>query len=606
MPITYCVAKTESYGKLNNVVLNELKVPTGIKSRYYFFRDGNYLALKVTNRRHECTRIWYVLTMQRYERGTTVKYREHRHPIGCLSDTTLDTARQICSKVISHIRATNKLPLSLKTLKLTPTIYRDDGSTYTLNSLYSVRKAKELTEADIFKLHAYNRKKGRIFSVCYGLAVFVKEKLDHTYRHYVYRYETPVGTYRQKIASCLSIPYFLAKDITTELNKHISQIPYEQRSVYISTVIESKIAEYKSKSTTTIKPTQSAPAIFLSNDAIQTIFEKCTEIFPFQSLRDAAGKNSALTFGELLKAWLNWWSNTVSDNTVRNAKYTLLRYTSCIINQNVCDLINHGTLQSYLLNLYYVSPKIGYSVFKMVRRVIDFAVILQAVKYNPLYALKLLIKKPQSEHHKTLDPLNLSSAIKSFFENHGSILPTRSRIFVELLFCTLLRPGELAKIMTSNIRDTELYDGKILHLPRTKNKKPFNVPLTPYAYKLIKLWQEISQHESIYLFPNTKNPKKHLKAGVISNHLLNVGCFYLHLHGIRACGASFFALHCKEIPYEVGMACLHHAYTTYSHQCYDHTELFVPRIDAMRVWCDYLQKNIGKHSVLTYAGPLIN
>lgn len=607
MPNTYCVAKDETYGKLSNVVLTDLKVPSNVKSKFYFFKDGNYLALKVTKRQQECTRIWYILTLKRYERGTTVKYRQHRYAIGCLSNTSLEAARKICSKIISHIRATNKLPTSLKTLKLTPTIYSNDGSTYTANSIYSVRKSKELTEADIFKLHAYNFKKGRTVSVCYGLSVFVKEKLDHTCRHYVYRYETPLGTYRQKIDSCMSISYSFAKEITLELNKRIYQIPYEQRRFYVNEIIKRKLAEYKNQSTTIIEPTQKAPSIFLSNDAIYTIFEKCTTIFPFQSLRDAAGVNTGLTFGMLLTAWFNWWSNTVSEETVISAKYTLNRYIQCIINQKVCELIDKGILQSYLLNLYFVSPKVGYNVFKLIRRVIDFAIILQAVKYNPLYSLKLIIKKPESEHYKTLDPFNLSSAIKSFFEHHGSVLPTRSRIFIELLFCTLLRPGELSKMLLSNIRDTDLYDGKILHLPKTKNKKPFNVPLTPYAYDLIRLWQNISQPlKSVYLFPNSKNPKKHFAFGVISNHLLNVGCCYLHLHGIRSCGAAFFAIHCKEIPYEVGMACLHHSYTTPAHQCYDHTELFVPRIGAMKEWCEYLQKNVGKFSVLTNANVLIN
>ena len=604
MSRTYCVAEAEVFGALNSIDLSKLVLPAHCKSKYYLYKDGNYLALKVTKRQNCYTRLWYIIINQRFKFSKNSYIRYHRYVIGCLSDTSLENARQKCSKILNYIRENNRLPRFMKdTIK--PTIFFNDGTTKKVSSIYSVHKAVCISSEDIFQLHAYESSKGKFYSAGDNLSIFVREKADHTSRHYAYCYETSVGTYRKKFSSSLSIPYSLARKVTEELNAKISSVPYAHRNQYITSYIQNRLDQYNNTSVKVLHQLNERQIIHLSDDAINKIFEQSKSLFPVKTLDNRVG-NGYITFGILLQAWFNWWSKTVEDSSVKNVKYTLTRYIRCFSDKNVCTIINDGTLQSYLITLYCASPCVGYSIFKILRRIIDFGVVLQIIRYNPLSALKLIIKKPSAKHYKTLDPFNLSAAITSFFAQHGSILPLRSRVFIELLFCTLLRPGELARASFYDIRDTDLYEGKILHLPKTKTKNEFEVPITQYTMDLLKLWLKLSKRKgSEFLFPNAKNPRKHFSTKVINKQMKKAGCSYLHLHGIRSCGANYFAIHCKEIPYEVGVACLNHTYTTASHSCYDRTRMFIPRIDAMKVWSEFLKKHIGKYSVLTHAEELL-
>ena len=134
----------------------------------------------------------------------------------------------------------------------------------------------------------------------------------------------------------------------------------------------------------------------------------------------------------------------------------------------------------------------------------------------------------------------------------------------------------------------------------TKTLKEFSIPLTQYAQKLIKVIMECRNGDDGegWLIPSVRDPEKAMPSDRFSHLLQKAGCEILVPHGIRSVGASFFAQHTTEIPYEVGVACLQHIYTTSVHLRYDRTFLYEPRKKAMQVWSDYLEKTIGKYSVL--------
>ena len=598
MATTFFVNDDEKYGALNNINLYDLKVPLKCRKNFYNFKDGKYLSLKITELKTYCTKIWYVTIKYQTKIRSKTSHHVKVLAIGCLSEMSLTLARETCSKIINHIRNKNRILYSKRKIQVNRYYYDGTSAKY---STYGTRyEVDNLAEEDIFKLHAHGYKSGRIYYLGANLGVIVYESPLKTDRKYFYQYETLPGKRTKRFASCLSITFALAKEITIELNNTISKIPYEKRADYIIQVANQKIQHYHGNNVFPY-PTSNKPKtrVVIDQKVIKTLFDNSKILFPFQDT--AYSKSKDITYGHLYKSWLLYWSKGVKTSTFNSVRNMLNRYCNELAEYPINDLVDSGRLQSYIMSVYACNQGVGFSLYYRLRQILDFAVVLQIIRYNPLHSLKAILKHPPQQHFKTLDPLNLRNDIFAFFGRHCSSFTARNRVFIELLFYTLLRPSELARALKEDVKKTDLFNGQVLYIPNTKTNNPFIVPLCNHACRLLDLWYELCpQHylDSKYIFPHARDTDKHMNINTVLSHMRYRGCNYLHLHGIRSCGASFFANHIDEVPYEVGMACLHHVYASPVHLSYDRTSLLLPRVKAMQLWGDFVSDSIGSYSIL--------
>ena len=84
---------------------------------------------------------------------------------------------------------------------------------------------------------------------------------------------------------------------------------------------------------------------------------------------------------------------------------------------------------------------------------------------------------------------------------------------LKLILATACRPGEILGVNWQWIN----YRARLLRLPHTKNRLPFDVPLSDYALSLIKHLADLRQGD--WLIPQSSNPDKPLRIDNLSGML---------------------------------------------------------------------------------------
>ena len=218
-------------------------------------------------------------------------------------------------------------------------------------------------------------------------------------------------------------------------------------------------------------------------------------------------------------------------------------------------------------------------VLMRLKEILDLAVCAGFIEHNPLARVSRVFAPPTVTPMPSIDWHELPHAMKIM-----SIAPARMRVLFLFSLCTLLRPGEVAKIEKSWIVD------EAIHIPaeHMKKRRPFRIPLTGYMEELIKREQDLSPHpDSIYLFAG-RSSDQHISKQALAKYLYSTDLRgKLVAHGLRSIGRSWLAD--QEVSFDVAEMCLSHDVGTAVSRAYQRSDFFESRRIVMNRWTEFIR-----------------
>lgn len=519
--------------------------------------------------------------------------------IGCYYELTQQEARDKAQKIYDFIKKYDKRPANRNSSALVKWMFDNGTSAYRLG--YDLRHPPynlNFTDEDVSKINFSEKNEYKEQTIFSYMSIIAEKTATYTRKLYYYNIFDNYAVCKVMVGRCDEMKIQTAIDIceyiTKKLHSHrtgkkadaIKKFVNDYKNTYLK---KEPLTENEQKLLNKVGP--SRKKIFISEDAASKIVDSF--------INTTANKDStATTLKTVFYEWLEIWGKGVGIAHRKNVEKTVNKYLYALMERSIREVVEDRSTFSILLCLNKINAGLAHSLLSYLCRIVDYAIVTKVtdLSFNSLVSLKEIIKKPTYQKQKSLDPFNLDVNLQLVFKQYISPMKTVYRALFELLFYTLLRVAELTSIERSNI----FFDDNMgrLVVVNTKTLKEFSIPLTKYAQNLIKVIMDCRGGPAKWLIPSIRNAENPMPSDRFSHLLQKAGCEILVPHGIRSVGASFFAQHTSEIPYEVGVACLQHVYASSVHLRYDRTFLYEPRKKAMQVWSDYLEKTIGKYSVL--------
>ncbi|MCG9697233.1 integrase domain-containing protein [Shewanella sp. Isolate11] len=132
-----------------------------------------------------------------------------------------------------------------------------------------------------------------------------------------------------------------------------------------------------------------------------------------------------------------------------------------------------------------------------------FAVNTGLIHSNPLSGIKSVFKQPKKNHLAAMQPHELPELMQAIA---NASIHKLTRLLLEWQLHTITRPNEAACARWDEI-DME---NRLWTIPAStmKKRRDHQIPLTDETIALLEILRPISGHRE-YLFPSTRNPKKH-------------------------------------------------------------------------------------------------
>ena len=161
--------------------------------------------------------------------------------------------------------------------------------------------------------------------------------------------------------------------------------------------------------------------------------------------------------------------------------------------------------------------------------------------------------------------------------------PTRLQILFLWSLCSMLRPGETAKLRKDWIKD------ETLTIPgdQMKKRRPHRVPLTNLMLRLLAEEHKLSPHpKNAFVFSGMR-PNEHMSSQKLAKYLHQTTLSgKLVAHGLRSIARSWLADH--AIPFEVAESCLSHVSGSQVSRAYQRSDYLEARRPVMNAWCSYV------------------
>lgn len=594
----FCLSRKVKFSDFNSksIKFENLNFGTTI------IKDGNYLRLKIQKNDRYITLRWFVrIPIKNAETG---KPSARNFLIGCWSKISQDEARIQTHKVIESIKISNQFPTETVKNKLF-TAFTDEGDEVEYTNHFSPHKKNVLSDEDVKKIRATDNHKGkREIMVRPNLNLVIREGKNTTTRIYqlIFRNKFDKKSTVIPLGDANQISIESAMKIREYLNIKIALYKAGSKRIYIQKALEEYFDSARNLSSDEVeiqnRVLDNSKIVYVTKSAIESLFSNLIKInSDFLPSDDDAKKYGSLTWYKVFNEWYDYWSGNVTENTKNEVKRNVVRFTQQVFYLPIEKILDKRLFNEIILALNKINQNSASILLKILVRILNYAQALNYINSNPLEPLKSIIKRKKSVPRLSLSPFNLQAEIHLLFKSYISKMQTKYRIIFELLFYTLLRSNELLKIKKCQLNFLD--DTPRLDTYLNKTLKEFSIPLTDYAVNLVKLLVKIDTSESVYLFSNlNKNKNNRIHGARLANKLKEMNCNMIVPHGIRSVGAAFFSQNIKEIPYQVGMACLQHNYTTSVHLVYDRTFLYEPRKEAMKLWSNFLEDSIGEFSVL--------
>lgn len=215
--------------------------------------------------------------------------------------------------------------------------------------------------------------------------------------------------------------------------------------------------------------------------------------------------------------------------------------------------------------------------------VFDYAMNKGICENNPALGRSKFIKSFERKHRRFLKESQLPGFFKALNEYRGTLLV---RLAMQLLFLTLVRPGELRGARWDEF-DLEKAEWRIPK-ERMKMKREHLVFLSTQATDVIHQIKSIS-HDSPLLFPGRSNNFKPISEVTLIK-LLKIINYHAHLqpHGVR--GTASTILNENGFNRDWIERQLAHVEENKIRAAYHHAEYPKERHDMMQWWGDYLEE----------------
>lgn len=218
-------------------------------------------------------------------------------------------------------------------------------------------------------------------------------------------------------------------------------------------------------------------------------------------------------------------------------------------------------------------------VLMRTREIMDLAVCAGYIQHNPIDRVSRVFAAPIVKPMPAPPWRELPLVMETMKD-----APARMSVLFLFSLCSMLRPGENAKLRKSWI------EADVLTIPAVEMKKgrAHRVPITAFMQTLINAEQRLSPHpRSDFIFA-AKQTGKHVSAQALAKHLHSTDLSgKLVAHGLRSIARSWLADH--ETPFEVAEACLSHVSGTAVSRAYQRSDYLAARTPVMTRWSAFIE-----------------
>lgn len=227
-------------------------------------------------------------------------------------------------------------------------------------------------------------------------------------------------------------------------------------------------------------------------------------------------------------------------------------------------------------------------VLMRTREILDLAVCAGYIAHNPcarvsrVFAAPMVTPMPAPPWAELPDVMRVMKAA-----------PARMRVLFLFSLCSMLRPGEVAKLRKSWIAD------KVLTIPAEEMKKgrPHRVPLTDFMQRLLAAERGLSPHPRADFVFSSRSAGKHVSPQTLAKYLHSTELRgRLVAHGLRSIARSWLADH--EVLFEVAEACLSHVAGSAVSRAYQRSDYLNARTPVMRTWSGFIERCAREAGVL--------
>lgn len=265
------------------------------------------------------------------------------------------------------------------------------------------------------------------------------------------------------------------------------------------------------------------------------------------------------------RKYISLWDNHLSRFTDVQLKEFTPKYTLNVI-------------QPYLEQKLYDTAR---RITGMLKVLIDYAVFLEELPYNPIAKINNFIPSVKRKHIATFSDDNLQQSLEQLFEDMSSC-SKNIQMLLYMYFFTLLRNIELRTLKTSDIHGDYI-------TVKTKTLERFKQPLTTQAQRVIDYMLKHKVQNTEYVF------EANAGLGYFSEFTLNKALDSkgykdkLRVHGIRSCGRQWL----QELPFvkeSIIELCLSHTAGNAVQQAYNRGEYVEEKRKALQAFSDFIEQ----------------
>ena len=217
-------------------------------------------------------------------------------------------------------------------------------------------------------------------------------------------------------------------------------------------------------------------------------------------------------------------------------------------------------------------------VLMRTREILDLAVCAGYIDHNPINRVSRVFAPVKVKSMPSMDWRELPMIMRVVAK-----APVRIQNFFLFSLCTMLRPGENAKLEKAWI------DADTITIPASEMKKgrAHRVPLTFLMRKLIEREKELSPHpRNRYVFAG-RDPGSHISKQAIAKWLHDSELKgRLVAHGLRTIARCWLAD--NDVQFEIAEACLSHQVGDSVYKAYQRSDFLDARRVIMERWCSYI------------------
>ena len=228
-------------------------------------------------------------------------------------------------------------------------------------------------------------------------------------------------------------------------------------------------------------------------------------------------------------------------------------------------------------------------ILMRLREMMELAVCAGYIDANPLHRVSRVFAPARSTAMPSVDWRELPTVMKVIKD-----APIRMQNYFLFSLCSMLRPGEVAKLEKGWIIND------VIHIPASEMKKGrlHRVPLSSIMKELLKRERMLSPHpKNKYVFAgrasNSHISKQALAKWLHASSLKG----QLVAHGLRSIARCWMAD--NGVNFEIAEACLSHAVGDHVYRAYQRSDFLESRKAVMERWSSYVLFCAASAGILT-------